>query len=118
MKLLLVSAAASILTFAMPGCGARGMLSNPVQRAALWSEIAKDPAVAADLLDKLVASDSTRRVVVERIMANSEARQELMVQIARERTMLEGTLNIAVQDSTMRDHVLTLLRGMQMVGIK
>jgi len=34
--------------------------------------------------------------------------------VARDRTMLDGVINFAVQDSSTRDHVLSMFQGMQM----
>jgi hypothetical protein len=38
----------------------------------------------------------------------------MMAKMASNQTMVDGVLNLAVQDSTMREHVLTLFKGMQM----
>jgi hypothetical protein len=62
-----------------------------------------------------VDSDTTRAIVAEQMMGNAQARQEFMLRAARERTMIEGMLNVAVQDSAMKTHVMTLMRGMQMM---
>ena len=106
-----------VLALAIAGCGPKAMLRNPSTRAQALDVIASDPELARAVAGRMVASDSTRGVVIASVLANSEARQELLLLAARERTMVEGMLNVAVQDTAMRDHVLTLVRGMQMGGM-
>jgi hypothetical protein len=41
-----------------------------------------------------------------------------MMMVAQDRTRLDAVLGLAVQDSSTKDHVMTLLRGMQLAGGK
>ncbi|HYM81967.1 MAG TPA: hypothetical protein VEY91_11245 [Candidatus Limnocylindria bacterium] len=101
------------------GCGGTDlpneMMSNPEMQAAVFDRIATDRELAGRMVDKLMATDSTRTWVMDRLMTG-EGAQALMVRAARDRTMLDGILNLAVQDSSTRDHVMTLFRGMQMAS--
>lgn len=72
-----------------------------------------DGALAARMTDNLLASDSTRAIVIERLFANGDAAQQIMLAIARDRTMLDGVIALAVQDSGTRGHLLTLLKGIE-----
>ena len=72
-----------------------------------------DGTLAARMVDNLLGSDSTRGVVIDRIMANGEASQTLMMRTARDRNMMNGVIALAVADSGMRNHVLTLLKGIE-----
>jgi len=51
-------------------------------------------------------------------MGMGEARQALLVDVARDRVLLDGVIQFAVQDTAMRGHILTLFKGMQMAGAK
>jgi len=75
-----------------------------------------DGALAGRMVDNLLASDSTRDVVIDHLMANGEAAQTLMMRTARDRNMMNGVIALAVQDSGMRSHVLTLLKGIEIGG--
>ena len=40
----------------------------------------------------------------------------MLSRVARDRTLMDGAINFGVQDSSMRDHVMTLVKGMEMGG--
>ena len=69
-------------------------------------------------VDKLLASDTTRTMLVDKLMANSGAAQGLMTAMAKNSSMLDGVIGLAVQDSSMKAHVMTLFKGMQMAAMK
>jgi len=99
------------------GCGGdivQQMMSNAEVKTKVMDAIAADPAMAGELVDKLIGSEATRGMVMEKVMSNSEMTQAIMGRIARDQTMVDGVLNMAVQDSSMREHVMTLFKGMQM----
>ncbi len=104
-----------VLVAMVAGCGPRAMLKDAKQRAALVQALAADSVSADSLYAALIAGDATRHTLVARVMANGQARQELMFAAARDRALIEGMINLAVQDTTMRDHVFTLVRGMEMM---
>ena len=54
----------------------------------------------------------------ERVLGSGEARQALLVSVARDPMLLDGVIQFAVQDSAMRTHMLTLFKGMQMAGAR
>ena len=67
---------------------------------------AENPELAGKMVDLLLAG-GTRTVV-----------QDMMTRIAQDRTILDGVLNLAVQDTAMRSHILALFTGMKMMGGK
>jgi hypothetical protein len=46
-------------------------------------------------------------------MGNSDAMSTIVAQISKNQAMVDGVINAAVQDSTMRMHVMNVLKGMQ-----
>jgi hypothetical protein len=106
------------LVLLLAGCGPEAMVKNAASRDKLLAAIMANPEAAQAVAQRMVASDSTRSMIIDQILANGEARQELLLRAARERTMVEGMLNVAVQDTAMRTHVMALVRGMQMAGMR
>jgi len=89
---------------------------NRAMRDQIMTAIAKNPEMAGAMTDQLLASDSTRTLVIDRLMANGGARQAIMASIGHDQTMIDGVIAFAVQDSAMKAHVLTLLKGVEMAG--
>jgi len=104
------------LTMVMAGCGnpVDRMLASDDQRAQLWARVSGRPEVLQEMVDRLLSADSTRTVLIDRLLASGGARQAVLTRVAQDRTLMDGTIHFAVQDSSMRDHVMTLFRGMQM----
>ena len=100
------------------GCGdpINVMLANGEHRNQLLDRIASRPDVATDVVNRLLAADSTRTLLLDRVMADGEARQALLTRVAKDRTLMDGAINFAVQDSSMRDHLMTLVKGIEMGG--
>ena len=46
------------------------------------------------------------------------AAQAVMDAVGKNTTLMDGALNVAMQDPAMKEHVLTLFRGMKMAGAK
>lgn len=91
------------------------MIKNNAQlRDKVMAAFAGNSELAGQMTDRLLASDSTRAVVIDKLFSNGSAAQTMLTRVARDRTMIDGVLNLAVQDSSMKTHVLTLLRGMEM----
>ena len=120
MKRTLLIAAGALLGLAAPGCGdaVHRMLADPTTRARLFQAVGADSALTREVADRLLAEDGTRGLVFERLLGMGEARQALLVDVARDRVLLDGVIQFAVQDTAMRSHILTLFKGMQMAGAK
>jgi hypothetical protein len=103
----------------MVGCGGdvvKSMLSNTEMRAKLMDAIAGDAVVSGEVLDKLMSADATRAQVMEKVLGNGPLMQGLMARMAQDPTMVDGVLNMAVQDSTMKTHLMSVFQGMQMMA--
>ena len=98
------------------GCGdpVKRMLADETLRTRLWEAVARNPELSGQLVDQLLGADSTRAGVIDRMMASGAARQAVLMRVATDRTMMEGAINFAVQDSAMRNDLMTLFRGMEM----
>ena len=120
MKRILLLAALGALGLASLGCGdpVHRMLADPASRSKLFQAIGADSTLTRELADRLLVEDPSRSLVFERLLAIGEARQALLVEVARDRMLLDGVIQFAVQDTAMRGHVLTLFKGMQMAGAK
>jgi hypothetical protein len=102
------------------GCGDRvkQMLSAADTQAQVMESINADSVLAGRMMDKLLSSESGRAFVVDRVLNDGPTAQDVMLRMAKNTTMIDGVLNLAVQDAAMKEHVLTLLKGMQMGGAK
>lgn len=120
MKRMLLLALVGLLGLAGFGCGdpVHRMLADPASRAKVFEAIGADSAFTREAADRLLAEDPSRSLVFERLLGMGEARQALLVDVARDRVMLDGVIQFAVQDPAMRDHIHTLFKGMQMEGAK
>jgi hypothetical protein len=99
------------------GCGGdvSSMLSgNAAVRDKVMTAIAANSTMAGAMTDRLLGTDSTQAIVLDRLFANGGAVQAMLVRVARNATMVDGVVNLAVQDTAMKTHVLTLVRGMEM----
>jgi len=99
------------------GCGgdASTMISSNAElRDKVMNVIGGNGALAGQMVDKLLAADSTKAIVVAKLFANGSAVQEILMRVAKDPTMVDGVLNVAVQDTGMKTHVMTLLKGMEM----
>ena len=112
----LVVIAAGLFLLVSSGCGdpVNRLLADDAQRSRLWETVAQDPALAGQVVDRLLGADSTRDVLLDRMMASGEARQAVLMRVATDRSLMEGAIHFAVQDTVMRDHLKTLFRGMEM----
>jgi hypothetical protein len=99
------------------GCGgdiSRVLATDAQMRDQVMSAIAGNGELAGAMMDRLLGGDTTRALVLDRLMANGPAMQNMMARIAGNRTMIDGILNVAVQDTGMKRHVMTLFKGMEM----
>ena len=117
-RALVCLAFAAVLAAGCAGDIAKQLVSDPNLQARVMETISGNSELAGQLIDRLLATDSTRTLVVDRLLTHGAATQSVMVGVARNSTMLDGVIALAVQDPAMKDHVLTLLKGMQMAGAK
>ncbi len=117
-RVLVVGGCAGVLALAGCGDAVHRMLSDPAMRGHLFAAIVADSSLTREAADQLLANDTARALLWERALGNGAARQHLLTEVARDRTLLDGVIQFAVQDTAMRGHVLTLFKGMQMAGAK
>jgi len=110
--------AAVSLCMLVTGCGdpVERLLASGDSRTMLWNRVAASADLSGQLVDRLLAADSTRTGMLDRLLANGEARQALLARVATDRMLMDGAIHFAVQDSTMRDHLTTLFKGMEMAA--
>jgi len=115
LRALAVAGAAVVLA----GCSgdmSRQLMSNPEMQAKVMDLISQNGAMAGRMVEKLLASDSTRTVLLDKLMSNGAAVQGVLGRVAASQTMVDGVLNLAVQDTVMKSHLMGVLQGMKMVS--
>jgi hypothetical protein len=109
---------AAILTLALVGCAVdvpQLMKSDVALRSRVMEAISADSTMVDAMVERLLGADDTRSAMLDKVLADGGAAQETMMRMATDRTRLDGVISLAVQDSATKDHVMTLLKGMQMV---
>jgi hypothetical protein len=104
------------LGWALSSCASDpGMLvkTNEEARGKIMAAIASDSALVARMADTLLQEGGAREVMIDKMAANGEAMQILMAKLARDPTAIDGIIGLAVPESTMKEHVLTLLKGIE-----
>ena len=111
----------AVLLAAGAGCAMdvpRMMTRDEDLQSQVMAAIVADSALAARMTGQLLGSQPTRESLVEAVMADGDAARGVMMSVARDRTRLDAVLGLAVQDSATKEHVVTLLKGMQMAGTR
>jgi hypothetical protein len=113
-------AAALAAVAIVAGCGdaVDRVVANDAQRVALWDRVVARPELTDEIIDRMLAADSTRARLLGRVLVHGAARQDLLMMAGRDRSLLEGAIQFAVQDSSGRDHLMTLFRGMEMTSMR
>ncbi len=113
---VLALAVAALLGLGCAGDVARQVMGDPGTQAKVMDMISADPDAAAAMVDRLLGADSTRALLVEKLARDANGAQAMMKAVAGHETLLDGAINIAVQDPAMREHVLTLVKGINMAA--
>lgn len=110
--------AAGLCLVLMSGCGnpVDRLLADETLRTQLMEKVTGNPELAGQLVDRLLGADSTRAALLERIMVSGESRQAVLTRIATDRSLMEGAIHFAMQDTSMRANLMTLFRGAQMAS--
>jgi hypothetical protein len=117
----LVPALLAMAALAAVGCSgdiAKQVASNEQLRGQVLDTIAQHRDIALQAVDRIVASDSLRGVVVDHLLQNKDVAKRVIVRIATNPDAFDMVLTVALRDSAMRGHVLTLVRGIQMASGK
>jgi hypothetical protein len=111
--------AAAVVAVAAVGCSgdvAKQVTSNEQLRGQVMDAITKNPQFAMQQLDKFAASDSLRPIVVDHLLQNNEVAKQVIFRIATNANAIDLVLGLAVRDSALRSHVVTLVHGMEMAS--
>lgn len=109
----------ALMTLATAGCGgdiAKQIVSNEQLRGQVMDVIAQNKTLALQAVDRILASDSLRATVVDHLLGNKDVAQQVIVRVATNPDAFDMVLGVAVRDTAMRGHVLTLVKGIQMAG--
>ena len=112
-----IAAVSGALIAGCAGDIAKRLVSDAALQTQVMGAIGGNPELAGKMVDQLLAGD-TRDMVTDRVLASGAAVQGLMAKIAQDRTILDGVLNLAVQDTAMKSHILAVFTGMKMMGSK
>lgn len=103
------------------GCStdvAKQLVSNEQMRTQVIDAIVANKDLTGQVLDKIMANDSTRIAVVDRMLGNDNVAKQVLVRIGSNKQAIEMVMGVAAQDSSTREHMMTLFRGMEMAAKK
>ncbi len=89
--------------------------SNAKVRAEVMGAIAGHGSLAQEMTQRLVATDSLRIRVIETMLSDPASAQYVLARIGHNTEAVDYVMQTAASDSAGREHLLTLLKGMQMV---
>lgn len=111
--------AATVLGLA--GCGAdlaKQVTTNEQLRTQVLDALASRPELAMQAVDRMVSSDSLRVQVVDHLLGNEEVSKQVLVRVGSNAAAMDLVMGIAVRDSALRQHLVTLVHGMEMASAK
>ena len=114
----LVAAVCGLLALGCAGDVGKQVMASPELQGKVMDMISASPTTAGGMVDRLLASDSTRALVIEKLTGSAGGAQAVMETVAKNQTLMDGALNLAMQDPAMKEHVMTLFKGMRMAGAK
>jgi len=89
------------------------MSRNAQVRDRVMHSIAADSALAVEMTEHLLGNDALRRRVVETMLADDRSAQYVLARIGSNPAAVDYVLQAAASDSAGREHLMTLLKGMQ-----
>ena len=116
--LVVVAAVCALLAIGCAGDIGKQVMANPDLQAKVMDMIAGNTQTAGGMVDRLLANDSTRTVMIEKLLGSAGGAEAVMATVAKNQTLVDGVLNLTMQDPTMKEHVMTLFKGMKMAGAK
>ena len=114
-NVILLAAAATM--FGVAGCGgdiAQQLVSNEQLRTQVMDALANHKDLALKTVDRFMVNDTLRSAVVDEMLNNENAAKQVLVRIGTNPQALDMVMGVAVRDSAMRGHVMTLLKGVEM----
>ena len=88
--------------------------TNAQVRDRVMGAIVSNGALAQQMTQRLLATDSLRTGVVETMLHDKASAQYVLLRIGSNPDAVDLVLQAAASDSAGREHVMTLLKGMQM----
>lgn len=117
-KVSLVAVVCGVLALGCAGDIGKQVMASPQLQAKVMDMISGNMATAGGMVDRLLGADSTRALVIEKLVGSAGGAQAVMEAVAKNQTLMDGALNAAMQDPAMKEHILTLFKGMKMAGAK
>jgi len=106
-------AAATALLAGCAGDIAGEMSRNAQVRDRVMHAIAADSALAVQMTEHLLGNDALRRRVLQTVLADDRSAQYVLARIGTNPAAVDYVLQAAASDSAGREHLMTLLKGMQ-----
>ena len=116
---LMAAVAAAVVTMLAAGCSVdpvKQLTSNEQFRGQVLDAIVKNRALATQLVDRMMATDSLRVPMVDHLLHNDDVAKQVVVRIGTNPEALDLVLGVAAKDPTTREHLVTLLKGIQMAA--
>jgi len=110
-------ALAATALLALTGCGgdvATEIRTNAPLRDRVMGAIASNGALAQQMTQRMLGIDSLRAGVIETMLHDKASAQYVLVRIGSNPDAVDLVLQTAASDSVGREHVMTLLKGMQL----
>jgi len=117
-KVVFVAAVAGALALGCAGDIGKQVMASPELQGKIMDMIGADTTTAGGMVDRLLMKDDTRALIIEKLVSTAGGAQAVMEVVAKNPTLLDGALNVAMQDPAMKEHVMTLFKGMRMAGAK
>jgi hypothetical protein len=113
---VLVVAVSVSLGLGCAGDVAQQVMGDPGLQGKIMDMISANPEAAGGMVDRMLGTDSTRAVMIEKLVSSAGGAQAVMEAVGRNQTLIDGAINVAVQDPAMREHVMTLIKGINMAA--
>jgi hypothetical protein len=114
-NVVLLATAAAL--FGVAGCGgdiAKQIVSNEALRTQVMDVLVSHKDLALKTVDRFMANDTLRAAVVDQMLSNENAAKQVLIRIGTNPQALDMVMGVAVRDSAMRGHVVTLIKGVEM----
>jgi len=116
-RLLVLSMITLTASLGSTGCLgdiAQQVVQDPKVADRVMGAIAEHQDVAMGMLDKLVSTDSLRTAAIEHLLQNDAVSQQLLDRVASNPRAVDYVLQSAVRDPQMRDHIISVVKGIEM----
>ena len=91
-----------------------GELGRNVQvRDRVMGAIVADTSLSREMATRMLGTDRQRLQVIETVLGDDRSAQYVLARIGRNPAAVDYVLQVAASDSAGREHLMTLLKGMQ-----